>query len=108
MLHQGDVAVYNSGVPHEERSVGPDPFKVICCGVGQVHIDGIPPDQLLPAFVDPVIFCEKYAFKVESYLSEMLQECDSQILGDSPVNYPDQTPHRGGQTPAFGNRHARL
>ncbi|MEG6588277.1 AraC family transcriptional regulator [Paenibacillus barengoltzii] len=80
-VHPGDVAVYNAGVPHEERSISTEPFKVIYCGVGNVHIDGVPPGQLLPASVDPVIPCEKYAYKVESYLSEMLQECDSQVLG---------------------------
>lgn len=80
-LQQGDVAVYNAGVPHEERSLNTGPFKVIYCGVGNVHIEGVSPGQLLPAYVEPVIPCEKYAYKVESYLSEMLQECDSQILG---------------------------
>lgn len=80
-VHPGDVAVYNAGVPHEEHSLSRDPFKVIYCGVGHVHIEGVPQGQLLPAFVEPVISCEKYAYKVESYLSEMLQECDSQVLG---------------------------
>ncbi|UNK16489.1 AraC family transcriptional regulator [Paenibacillus sp. N3/727] len=80
-LHQGDVAIYNPGVPHEERSRASGPFKVIYCGVDNLHIDGVPQGMLLPPYVDPVISCEKYAYKVESYLSEILQECDSQVLG---------------------------
>ncbi|CAM4489283.1 AraC family transcriptional regulator [Paenibacillus macerans] len=80
-VRPGDVAVYNAGVPHEERSLSPQPFKLIYCGVSNVHIEGVPQGQLLPAYVEPVIPCEKYAYKVESCLSEMLQECDSQVLG---------------------------
>lgn len=80
-LKQGDMAIYNPGVQHEERSSGGGPFKVFYCGVDNLHIEGVPFGMLLPPSVDPVISCEKYAFKVESYLSEMLQECDSQILG---------------------------
>ncbi|MCM3702244.1 AraC family transcriptional regulator [Paenibacillus macerans] len=30
-VHPGDVAVYNAGVPHEERSLSPEPFKLIYC-----------------------------------------------------------------------------
>ncbi|GAB6931267.1 hypothetical protein JCM10914A_52500 [Paenibacillus sp. JCM 10914] len=80
-LHQGDVAIYNPGIPHEERSMTNGLFKVIYCGVDSVHIEGVPQGMLLPASVEPVISCEKYAYKVESYLSEILRECDSQVLG---------------------------
>lgn len=81
VLHQGDVAIYNPGVPHEERSSSEVPFKVFYCGLDNLHIEGVPYGMLLPPYVDPVISCEKYAYRVESYLSEMLQECDSQVLG---------------------------
>ncbi|MGG3306102.1 AraC family transcriptional regulator [Paenibacillus lautus] len=80
-LHKGDVAIYNPGIPHEERSITDGPFKVIYCGVDSLHIEGVPQGMLLPAYVEPVISCEKYAYKVESYLSEILRECDSQVLG---------------------------
>ncbi|WP_106765862.1 AraC family transcriptional regulator [Paenibacillus faecalis] len=80
-VHQGDVAIYNPGVPHEERSTASKPFKLIYCGVDKLHIDGVPKGMLLPPHIDAVIPSEKYAYKVESYLSEILQECDSQILG---------------------------
>ncbi|WP_054955967.1 AraC family transcriptional regulator [Paenibacillus dakarensis] len=80
-LSQGDVAVYNPGMPHEEHFRSTGPFKVIYCGVDNLHIDGVPQGMLLPPYVDPVISCGKYAYKVESYLSEILQECDSQVLG---------------------------
>lgn len=80
-LHKGDVAIYNPGVPHEEKSMTDGPFKVIYCGVDSLHIEGVPQGMLLPAAVEPVISCEKYAYKVESYLSEILRECDSQVLG---------------------------
>lgn len=80
-LHQGDVAIYNPGVPHEERSRTTDSFKIVYCGVDNLHIEGVPQGMLLPPHVEPVIPCEKYALKVESYLSEILQECESQVLG---------------------------
>ncbi|MGG1880049.1 MULTISPECIES: AraC family transcriptional regulator [Paenibacillus] len=80
-VRPGDVAVYNAGVPHEEFSSSSEPFKLIYCGVSHVHIEGVPLGHLLPASVEPVVPCEKYAYKVESYLSEILQECDSQVLG---------------------------
>lgn len=81
VLNQGDMAIYNPGVQHEERSSNEGPFKIFYCGVTNLHIEGVPFGMLLPPSVDPVISCEKYAFKVESYLSEILQECDSQVLG---------------------------
>lgn len=80
-LQQGDVAIYNPGITHEEHFRSSGPFKVIYCGVNHLHIDGVPQGMLLPPYVDPVISCEKYAYKVESYLTEILQECDSQVLG---------------------------
>ncbi len=80
-LRKGDVAIYNPGVPHEEKSAGSSPFKVIYCGVDSLHIEGVPQGMLLPPYVEPVISCEKYAYKVESYLSDIIRECDSQILG---------------------------
>lgn len=82
-LQQGDVAIYNPGVLHEERSTSQDQgvFKVFYCGVDNLHIEGVPIGLLLPPYVDPVISCGKYAGRVESYLSEMLRECDSQALG---------------------------
>lgn len=85
-LRQGDVAIYNPGVPHEERSLSGGSFKVVYCGVGNLHIDGVPQGMLLPPHVDPVISCDKYAFKVESYLTEILQECQSQVLGYDVVS----------------------
>ncbi|MNJ34529.1 AraC family transcriptional regulator [Paenibacillus bouchesdurhonensis] len=82
-LQQGDVAIYNPGVLHEERSTnhGQGTFKVVYCGVDNLHIEGVPSGMLLPPYVEPVISCGQYASRVESYLSEMLQECDSQALG---------------------------
>ncbi len=80
-LNKGDVAIYNPGIPHEAKSITDGPFKVIYCGVDSLHIEGVPQGMLLPAYVEPVISCEKYAYKVESYLSEILRECDSQVLG---------------------------
>jgi hypothetical protein len=46
-----------------------------------VHIEGLPFDNVLPPHIDPVLSSDKYAHKVESYLSEMLQECSAQVLG---------------------------
>ncbi|WP_055105683.1 AraC family transcriptional regulator [Paenibacillus ihumii] len=82
-LQQGDVAIYNPGVLHEERSTSRngDMFKVVYCGLDNVHIEGVPVGLLLPPYVDPVINCGQYAGRVESYLSEILRECDSQDLG---------------------------
>lgn len=82
-LQQGDVAIYNPGVLHEERSTSKkqEAFKVVYCGVDNLHIEGVPGGMLLPPYVDPVISCGQYASRVESYLSEMLRECDSQALG---------------------------
>ncbi|NMO97823.1 AraC family transcriptional regulator [Paenibacillus lemnae] len=80
-LHQGDAAIYNPGVTHEERSRSTDNFKVVYCGLEHLYIEGIPQGMLLPPHIEPVISCDSYAGKVESYLSEILQECESQVLG---------------------------
>jgi len=78
---QGDLILYNSGVVHEERALPESPFRIIYCGVRNLHIDGIPVGSLLPPSIEPVIAADKYAYRVESCLSEMLQECNAQVLG---------------------------
>ena len=80
-LSQGDAAIYNPGVPHEEHSSGDAPFRVIYCAMHRLQIDGIPQGMLLPPSVEPVISCGLFADKVEGYLSEILHECNSQAIG---------------------------
>ncbi|WP_020621143.1 AraC family transcriptional regulator [Paenibacillus daejeonensis] len=80
-VRQGDIILYNAGVAHEERSSVESPLRIFYCGVSSLHIDGVPAGHLLPPSIDPVIPADKYAYKIESYLSEILEECNAQVLG---------------------------
>lgn len=80
-VNPGDIIIYNQGVHHEERSREDDPFQIIYCGLTNVHIEGLSSGKVLPSYIEPVLNSDPYSQKVESYLSEILQECRSQVLG---------------------------
>lgn len=81
IVNPGDIVIYNEGVHHEERSHEQDPLQTIYCGLTNVHIEGLPSGKVLPSYIDPVLPAALFSHRVESYLSEILQECRSQALG---------------------------
>jgi len=78
---KGDILVYNKGVLHDEKSDPANPLKTYFCGIGNLLIEGMKDGCLVPSEIGPVIHTGKYMFKVENYISDIFEECYSQILG---------------------------
>lgn len=78
---KGDIMVYNRGVIHDERSNPSNPLKTYFCGIGNLLINGMEEGFIIPSSIEPVIHTNKYMHKVENYISEIFEECSSQVLG---------------------------
>lgn len=78
---KGDLMVYNKGVIHDEKSDPLNPLRTYFCGIGNLLINGIEEGFIIPPNVEPVIHTNKYMHKVENYISEIFEECSSQVLG---------------------------
>ncbi|MGI6707406.1 MAG: AraC family transcriptional regulator [Clostridia bacterium] len=78
---KGDIVIYNRGIPHEEKSNPSDPLETYYCGIGDLHIKGFEKQCLIPPNISPVIHAGKYSYKIESIISNIFEECSSQILG---------------------------
>lgn len=77
----GDVLVYNQGILHAERSNPDKPLRTYFCGVGNLHIEGMEEGLIIPASTEPVIHTDRYRYKVENYISDIFEECNSQVSG---------------------------
>lgn len=80
-VQQGDILIYNKGVIHEERSNPENPLKTYFCGVGQLYIEGVEEGCIIAPHLVPVIHTGRYLYKAESYISEIFEESNSQVLG---------------------------
>jgi AraC-like DNA-binding protein/mannose-6-phosphate isomerase-like protein (cupin superfamily) len=77
----GDILIYNRGVLHEEKSNPQKPLKTYFCGVGGLHLEGVEEGCIIPNHICPVIHADKYKHRVESYISNIFEEVNSQIMG---------------------------
>lgn len=82
---KGDILIYNRGVIHDERSNPANPLKTYFCGVGRLALEGLEEGWLIPGHTAPVIHADKYSYKIENYISNIFEECASQILGYETV-----------------------
>ncbi len=80
-VQSGDILIYNKGVIHEEGSSPENPLKTYFCGVGNLFIEGIEEGCIIPSHLKPVIHAGNYKYKIESYISEIFEESNSQVLG---------------------------
>ena len=69
----GDIVVYNSGVLHEEWSLGDD-LSILFFAVDNLNIPGLNEGCLIPSDASPVIESGNYADVLRSFLSVMLDE----------------------------------
>lgn len=69
----GDIVVYNSGVLHEEWSLGDD-LSILFFAVDNLHIPGLAEGCLIPTDASPVIEAGNYADVLKTFLSVMLDE----------------------------------
>lgn len=85
LAKKGDILIYNRGILHDEKSNPQNPLKTYFCGVGNLFIEGLEEGQLVADSVSPVIHADKYSYKIENYLSNIFEECSSQVLGYETV-----------------------
>lgn len=78
---KGDILIYNNGIIHEEHSNPSNPLKTYFCGIGNLEINGIPEGHIISPHLEPVIHAGEYLHKIETYISDIFEECYSQILG---------------------------
>ena len=78
---KGDILIYNQGIIHDEKSIPENPLRTYFCGIGNLAIAGLEDGHLIPDHVSPLIHMDKYSYKIESYISDIFEECSSQILG---------------------------
>ncbi|OXS79954.1 AraC family transcriptional regulator [Domibacillus enclensis] len=52
---QGDILVYNAGVPHEEMADAKNGMDILSCAIGNVSIKGLAPNVLFTQAYRPVI-----------------------------------------------------
>lgn len=78
---KGDLLIYNRGVVHEERSNPQKPLVTYFCGVGDLALHGVEEGCILPAGACPVIQTGQYSKQVESLISNIFEEVNSQVLG---------------------------
>jgi AraC-like DNA-binding protein/mannose-6-phosphate isomerase-like protein (cupin superfamily) len=81
LAKKGDILIYNRGVIHEEFSNPANPLKTYFCGVGNLFIEGIEEGHMIPSDISPIISSGKYAYKIESYITDIFEESYSQVLG---------------------------
>ena len=85
LAHKGDILVYNQGVIHDEKSNPANPLRTYFCGIGNLLIKGMEEGFVIPQNIEPVIHTNKYMHKVENYISDIFEECSSQVLGYEAV-----------------------
>jgi AraC-like DNA-binding protein/quercetin dioxygenase-like cupin family protein len=78
---KGDIMVYNRGVIHDEKSDPLNPLRTYFCGIGNLKINGLDEGFIIPSTFLPLIHTNKYMHKVENYISDIFEECSSQVLG---------------------------
>lgn len=82
---KGDIMVYNRNVIHDEKSNPKNPLRTYFCGIGSLLINGLDEGFIIPSTIDPLIHTNKYMYKVETYISDIFEECFSQVLGYEAV-----------------------
>lgn len=85
LAKKGDILIYNRGILHDEKSNPKNPLKTYFCGIGNLFLEGLEEGQLVPDSISPVIHADKYSYKIENYLSNIFEECSSQVLGYETV-----------------------
>lgn len=78
---KGDLLIYNKNVIHEEKSNPENPIRTYFCGLGNLHINSLPAGFIIPGNRSPVIHTEQYSYKIENYISNIFEECKSQVVG---------------------------
>ena len=69
----GDIVVYNTGVFHEEASLGGD-FSVLFFAVDNLQIPGLTQGCIIPFDANPIIEAGSYDDVLKSFLSVMVDE----------------------------------
>lgn len=77
----GNLLIYNKGVRHEEHSSSENPLKTLFCAAGDVKLNGLRQGCIIPDEMPPVVPVGKYAFKMESLLSDLIGESSSAVIG---------------------------
>jgi AraC-like DNA-binding protein/mannose-6-phosphate isomerase-like protein (cupin superfamily) len=78
---KGNILIYNRGVIHDEKSNPDNPLKTYFCGIGNLELKGLNKGCIIPEHVEPVINADNYTHKIETYISEIFEECNLQVMG---------------------------
>lgn len=77
----GDLLIYNAGVKHEESSCSEKPLKTMFCAAEEIKIRGLKDGCIISDAMQPVFRAEIYADRVESLLSDLINETASKAVG---------------------------
>lgn len=78
---RGDLFIINQNVPHAEKSSVKKPMETYFCGINNINIKGLAENCILSDDICPHVPAGKYQYKIESFLTDIFQECKSQVLG---------------------------
>ena len=78
---RGDLFIINQNVPHAEKSSVKNPMETYFCGITGLHIRGLSKNCILAGDICPHVPAGKYQYKIESFLTDIFQECQGQVLG---------------------------
>lgn len=78
---RGDLFIINQNVPHAEKSSVKKPMETYFCGINNINIKGLAENCILADDICPHVPAGKYQYKIESFLTDIFQECKSQVLG---------------------------
>ncbi|BBI36653.1 AraC family transcriptional regulator [Cohnella abietis] len=84
-VQKGDIAIFNKGVIHEEFSNPSNPLHTYYCMIGNISIDGFKEGDLIPRTISPILSQNEYSYKVEYFLSEIINECQNKAIGYQTV-----------------------
>lgn len=78
--HAGDLLIFNSGVPHEERAAQESNLHYFTCGITNLKLKGLEPNFLTSEQIIPVIRAGEYGERIQTLFTLLNNEVFS---GDS-------------------------
>lgn len=78
-IKEGDLIIWNPNIVHEEKSDPDKPLNLIFLAIDKFRLPGMPPNNILDEDDFPIIHSMKYKYKVESYLTDLLQETSGKV-----------------------------
>lgn len=72
--HAGDLLIFNSGVPHEERAAKDASLHYFTCGISHLKLRGLEPNFLISEQIVPVVRVGEYAERIQALFTLLNNE----------------------------------